>query len=61
MERDFATSQGRPRCLSQPVSEPLAIGIGRPLFEGVEDQMKFRLESSRAFENGSVVLDYAAG
>jgi dihydrofolate reductase len=40
------------------VVKPVAIGIGRPMFEGMEQQLQFELKSSRAFKNGSVFLDY---
>jgi len=42
----------------QLVVKPVALGRGRPLFEGVTAPLSLRLTSSRAFKSGSVVLDY---
>jgi dihydrofolate reductase len=42
----------------QLVVNPVAIGRGRTLFEGVSRRLDLRLASSRAFGNGNVVLCY---
>ena len=42
----------------QLVILPVAIGKGRPLFEGVNKQVGLRLKDSRTFKNGNVVLGY---
>ena len=40
------------------VVNPLIVGAGRTLFEGVEDKVPLKLTSSRPFTNGNVVLTY---
>lgn len=42
----------------QLVVNPVALGSGRTLFEGVTRPLNFRLTSSRAFRNGKVLLEY---
>ena len=42
----------------QIVLNPLAIGGGRTLFEGVKKKLPMKLARSRAFGNGNVVLFY---
>ena len=38
---------------------PVVLGGGKTMFEGVKDRFKLRLESSRVFGNGNVLLLYA--
>jgi dihydrofolate reductase len=40
----------------QMVVNPVILGQGRTLFEGVEDRIGLRLTRTRAFQNGNVVL-----
>ena len=42
----------------QIVLNALALGGGRTLFQGMKTPLPLRLESSRAFHNGNVVLTY---
>ena len=42
----------------QIVVNPIVLGSGRTLFEGVRDKVPLQLSSSRAFNNGNVVLTY---
>ena len=42
----------------QIVLNPLVVGSGRTLFEGVKRKLPLRLAKSRAFGNGNVVLFY---
>lgn len=42
----------------QLVVNPVVLGAGRTLFEGVTRALNFRLESTRAFRNGKVLLEY---
>lgn len=42
----------------QIVVNPLALGSGRTMFEGVTRRINLALEQSRAFKNGKVVLWY---
>jgi dihydrofolate reductase len=42
----------------QLVVNPIALGNGRTLFEGVRDRLKMKLTSTRAFGNGNVLLCY---
>ena len=37
---------------------PVVLGGGKTMFEGVKDRFKLRLESSRVFGNGNVLLRY---
>jgi dihydrofolate reductase len=43
----------------QLVIIPIALGSGRSMFDGIPQRLEFRLTGSRAFRNGSVVLNYA--
>lgn len=45
--------------LYQLVVNPLILGRGRKLFDGVRERASLRLESTRSFRNGNVVLTYA--
>ncbi len=38
---------------------PVVLGGGKTMFEGVKDRFKLRLKSSRVFGNGNVLLRYA--
>jgi len=42
----------------QIVILPIVIGQGRTLFEGVRDKLDLKLDKTRTFENGNVVLWY---
>jgi dihydrofolate reductase len=42
----------------QIVLNPLVLGAGRTLFEGVKNKLPLKLAKSRAFGNGNVVLYY---
>jgi dihydrofolate reductase len=42
----------------QIVVKPVVLGSGRTLFEGVKERLALKLTGSRAFGNGSVVLNY---
>jgi dihydrofolate reductase len=42
----------------QLVVNPIVLGAGRTMFEGVPDKLSLQLKSSRAFGNGNVVLTY---
>lgn len=43
----------------QVVVNPLVLGSGRTMFEGVSHRISLALEKSRSFKNGKVVLWYA--
>jgi len=43
----------------QIVLNPLVLGRGRTLFESVKDRMVLRLDRTRTFKNGNVVLWYS--
>jgi dihydrofolate reductase len=45
----------------QVVVNPVVLGKGRTLFEGVKQKLPLRLASSRAFGNGNVFLRYETG
>jgi dihydrofolate reductase len=42
----------------QIVVHPVVLGKGRPLFETVTDKFRLKLDKTRTFENGNVVLWY---
>jgi dihydrofolate reductase len=42
----------------QVVVNPIAIGSGRTMFEGIKDRLRLKLTKTRAFGNGNVVLYY---
>ncbi len=42
----------------QMVVNPLALGKGRTMFDGIEDKLNLTLTSTRAFQNGNVLLTY---
>jgi dihydrofolate reductase len=42
----------------QIVVKPVALGDGRPLWEGLDKRLRLALTGSRAFGDGSVVLNY---
>lgn len=44
----------------QVIVNPVVIGKGRSLFEGVEDPPNLKLTKTRAFKNGNVLLSYEA-
>jgi dihydrofolate reductase len=43
----------------QVVVNPLVLGAGRTMFDGVRDRLGLQLTRTRAFKNGNVVLWYA--
>jgi dihydrofolate reductase len=44
----------------QLVVNPIVLGKGRTMFEGIEDKLNLTLTSTRAFKNGNVLLSYKA-
>lgn len=42
----------------QMVVNPIIVGEGRTMFEGVKDKLNLKLTNSRVFKNGNVVLTY---
>lgn len=40
---------------------PVVIGKGTPLFQGIKEKYGFTLQDSRDFKNGNVLLTYAVG
>jgi len=42
----------------QMVVNPLALGKGRTMFDGIEGKLNLTLTSTRAFQNGNVLLSY---
>lgn len=42
----------------QLVVNPLVLGKGRTLFEGIQERFALKLKKTRAFQNGNVLLDY---
>ena len=42
----------------QIVVNPIVLGSGRTMFDGLEDSLDLRLTSTRSFKNGNVVLQY---
>ena len=44
----------------QMVLNPIVLGAGRTMFEGVKDKINLTLTGTRAFKNGNVVLKYEA-
>ena len=42
----------------QIVVNPVALGKGRTLFDGVKDRLSLKLTKSRVFGNGNVLLWY---
>lgn len=40
---------------------PVAIGKGTSLFEGMEDRLPLNLKSTRTFDNGNILLTYSVG
>ena len=42
----------------QMVVNPIALGKGRTMFDGIEDKLNLTLTSTRAFRNGNVLLSY---
>jgi dihydrofolate reductase len=45
----------------QLVINPVALGSGRTLFEGLPDMLSLKLKASRTFGNGKTVLTFEAG
>ena len=42
----------------QLIMNPLVLGKGRTLFEGVKKQLALKLTDTRRFKNGNVLLTY---
>jgi len=42
----------------QMIVNPLALGKGRTMFDGIKDTLNLKLASTRAFKNGNVLLSY---
>lgn len=42
----------------QIMLDPVALGAGTPLFDGISKKLDFRLTNSRVFQSGVVLLDY---
>jgi len=42
----------------QMVVNPIALGKGRTMFDGIKDKLNLTLTSTRAFKNGNVLLSY---
>jgi len=42
----------------QVVVDPIILGKGRTMFDGVKDKLNLKLTKSRAFGNGNVYLCY---
>jgi dihydrofolate reductase len=42
----------------QMVLNPIILGEGRTMFEGVEDKVPLKLTNTRTFKNGNVLLNY---
>ena len=44
----------------QMVVNPIALGKGRTMFDGIEGKLNLTLTSTRAFQNGNLLLSYKA-
>jgi dihydrofolate reductase len=44
----------------QMVLNPIVLGAGRTMFEGVKNKINLKLTATRAFKNGNVLLKYEA-
>jgi hypothetical protein len=42
------------------VLNPIALGKGRTMFDGINEMLNLTLTSTRAFKNGNVLLAYKA-
>jgi dihydrofolate reductase len=42
----------------QVVVNPIVLGRGRTMFEGVTEQLRLKRTRTRAFQNGNVLLTY---
>jgi dihydrofolate reductase len=45
----------------QLVIDPVTLGKGRTMFDGLKEKLPMKLKSSRTFNNGNVLLCYEAG
>jgi dihydrofolate reductase len=45
----------------QIMLDPVALGAGRTIFEGLSQRLKLRLKDSRVFKSGVVLLTYEPG
>lgn len=44
----------------QMILNPIALGAGRTMFDGINDKLNLRLTATRAFKNGNVLMSYEA-
>ena len=51
-------AEGMNRMTKVVVVNPVILGKGRTMFEGVKDKLTLRLKKTRTFGNGNVVLCY---
>ena len=42
----------------QIVVDPVVLGKGRTMFDGLKEKLTFKLKTSRTFDNGNVLLCY---
>jgi len=40
------------------VVNPIVLGAGRTMFDGIKEKLNLKLTNSRAFQNGNVLLTY---
>ena len=45
----------------QLVVNPIVLGAGRTMFEGIKDKLELKLSNTRAFKNGNVLESYVLG
>jgi dihydrofolate reductase len=45
----------------QVVVNPIVLGQGRTMFDGIEEKLAWKLTSTRSFGNGNVVISYVPG
>ena len=45
-------------CDDQLCVNPIVLGAGRTMFEGIKERVKLKFKKERAFANGNVVLWY---
>jgi dihydrofolate reductase len=44
----------------QMILNPIALGEGRTMFDGIKEKLDLKLTSTRAFKNGNVLMSYEA-
>jgi hypothetical protein len=42
------------------VLDPVALGKGRTMFDGIKDKLDLKLTRSKVFRNGKIFVSYAA-